>query len=107
MITLKEAIDKLKKAYPNRRLMTLYDCGDFYSAWLPKKAWTGDPWDIPSSDGSECIRKSDGEIFFTPIEDLPNTGTKKIDLFPYLPKDEIKFIERAEYLKSHMLDKEA
>ena len=97
MVTIEEAINILRKKYPDRRIINLLDFKDFYASSAPTKRWDGNPKEVPSSSGFECVRKSNGETFFYHILDMLDDGAtyKRLDIKEYLSKEDAEFLKKA------------
>lgn len=97
MVTIEKAIDILRKKNPDRRIIDLFDFKDFYASSAPTKRWNGNPKEVPSSSGFECVRKSNGETFFYHILDMLNDDAtyERLDIKKYLSKEDAEFLKKA------------
>ncbi len=102
MITVKEAIEILRKSFPNRRMVDLFDYGEFYASSMPTNRWDGDPENTPGSSGLECVDKKTGKQYFYHIDDMlkDDIGLEtEIDITPYLSEEEIAFVLRSKEME--------
>lgn len=94
MITVQEAVKTLENKYPNSRIVSCVEYDDSYMFNVVPRRWNGDPWDAPAGGSVDCIRKSNGELFFRHLSELldDDRPTKNVDIGNYLSKEDSDFI---------------
>lgn len=93
MITVEDAIRRLEKKYPNQRIVSGLDMGDFYAFSMMKRAaHPTNMVNIPINPVMKGIRKNSGEEFLFLIFHSSQGDLKgEIEVTKYLSADDAAF----------------
>ena len=96
MITVEEAIRRLEKKYPNQRIMSGLDMGDFYAfSMMERSVNPTSIVDIPVNPVMKAIRKNSGDEFSFHIFHSSEGNLKgEIDVTKYLSADDAVFTRK-------------
>ena len=93
MVTVKEAIRRLEKKYPNQRIVSGLDMGDFYAfSMMSRTANPTSMVSVPVNPVMKAIRKNSGEEFpFHIFHSSEGELKGEIEVTKYLSADDAAF----------------
>ena len=96
MVTVAEAIKRLEKKYPERRILSGMDMGDFYAfKMMPRSVNPRNVFEIPIEPTMNAIRKKSGEEFlFHAYASDEGSFRGEVDVPAHISDEDAEFARR-------------